>query len=80
MKSDRYYIFWISIIKLLKKFNQFNIKQFKPAIIIMEENIIMLRDPKTCYFDFDWPIDVDKKLKHEIEFVIKSKESLGENE
>ena len=46
----------------------------------MEENIIMLRDPKTCYFDFDWPIDVDNKLKHEIEFVIKSKESLGENE
>ena len=30
----------------------------------MEENMIVIRDPKTFYFDFDWPKDVDKHLKH----------------
>ena len=42
----------------------------------MEENI---RDPKTFYFDFDWPKNVDKNLKHEIELIIKTNESLAEN-
>ena len=31
----------------------------------MEENMIMIRDSKT-YFNFDWPKDVDKNLKHKI--------------
>ena len=37
----------------------------------------MIRD---FYFYFDWPKDVDKNLKHEIEFIIKkNNESLAEN-
>ena len=29
----------------------------------MEENMIVIRDPKTFYFDFDWPKEVDKKFE-----------------
>ena len=36
-------------------------------------------DPKTLCFNFDWPKDVNKNLKHEIEFLIKCNESLSEN-
>ena len=45
----------------------------------MEKNMIVMGDPKTFYFDFDWPKDVDENLKHEIEFIVKSNESLAEN-
>ena len=45
----------------------------------MEENVIVIRDPKTFYFDFDWPKDVDENLKHKIEFIIKSNEYLAKN-
>ena len=38
----------------------------------MEENMVVIRLPKTFYFDFYWPRDIDKNLKHEIEFIIKS--------
>ena len=48
--------------------------------MIMQENMIMIRDSKTFYFNFDWPIDVDDKLKHEIEFIIITNEPLDENE
>ena len=41
--------------------------------------MIVIKDPKTFYFDFDWPKDVDENLKHEIEFSIKSSESLMKN-
>ena len=44
----------------------------------MEENMIVIRDPKTFYFHFDRPKNVDENLKHEIEFIIKSNESLAE--
>ena len=44
----------------------------------MKENIIVIRNPKTR-FNFDLPRDVDENLKHEIEFIIKSNESLTEN-
>ena len=37
------------------------------------------REPKTFYFCFDWPKDVDKNLKHEIEFIRKNNESLADN-
>ena len=40
--------------------------------------MIVIRDPKNFYFDFDWPKDVGKNLKHEIEFIIKSNESLAQ--
>ena len=41
--------------------------------------MIVIRDPKTFYLDFDWPKNVDENLKYEIEFIIKSNESLAEN-
>ena len=49
------------------------------GLIIIERNMIEIRNPKTFYFDFDWPKDVDENLKHEIEFMIKSNESLAKN-
>ena len=34
-------------------------------MIIMEENMNVIRDPKKFCFNFDWPKYVDKNLKHE---------------
>ena len=45
----------------------------------MKENMILIRDQKTFSFNFDWPKDVDENLKHKIEFIIKTNESLAEN-
>ena len=45
----------------------------------MEENMAVIKEPKTFYFDFDWPKDVDESLKLEIEFIIKSHKSKAEN-
>ena len=45
----------------------------------MEKNMIVIRDSKMFYFDFDLPKDIDENLKHEIGFIIKSNESLTEN-
>ena len=42
-------------------------------IIIMGENITVIRDPKTFCFHFDWPKDGDENLKHEIEFILNKK-------
>ena len=41
--------------------------------------MIVIRDPKTFCFNFDWPKDVDQNLKHENEFIIKRNKSLIEN-
>ena len=41
--------------------------------------MVVIRDPKVFYFDFYFPKDDDKNLKHEIEFIIKSNESSAEN-
>ena len=41
----------------------------------MEENMIVIRDPKTFCLSFDWSKDLDENLKHEIKFIIKSNES-----
>ena len=41
--------------------------------------MIVIRDPKIFYFNFDWAKDVDKNLKHETEFIMKSIEPLTEN-
>ena len=38
--------------------------------------MIVIRDPKTFYFNFHRPIDVAENFKHENEFIIKSNESL----
>ena len=45
----------------------------------MEENVIVIRDSKIFCFNFDWSKYVDENLKDEIEFSIKSDESLVEN-
>ena len=34
--------------------------------------MIVIRDPKTFWFDFDWFKDVDENLKHQIGFIIKT--------
>ena len=39
--------------------------------------MVVIRKSKTFYFDFDWPKNINENLKHEIEFVIKSNESLA---
>ena len=44
----------------------------------MEENMVVIREPKTFYFDFDLPKNVDENLKHEIKFIIKNNESFAE--
>ena len=54
-------------------------QQFNQVIIIMEENMIVIRDPKTFCFNFYLPKEVDENLKREIEFIIKRNESLAEN-
>ena len=41
--------------------------------------MVVIGDPKTFCFNFDWPKNVDENLKHEIEFIIKRNESLAEN-
>ena len=41
--------------------------------------MIVIRDPKTFCFNFDWPKDFEGNLKYEMEFIIKNSESLAEN-
>ena len=41
--------------------------------------MVLLRKPKTFYFVFDLPKDVDNNLKYEIEFIIKHSESVAEH-
>ena len=45
----------------------------------MEENMVVIRDPKTFCFRFEWPEDVDENLKDETEFIINSNKSVAEN-
>ena len=45
----------------------------------MEEDMLVTRQTKTFYFDFDLHKDVDKNLKHDIKFIRKSNKSLAEN-
>ena len=44
----------------------------------MAETMVVIKDPKTFDFDFDWRTNLDENLKHEFEFIIKSNESLAE--
>ena len=41
--------------------------------------MVVIKEPKTFSSDFDWPKNADKNFKHEIQFIIKSDESLAEN-
>ena len=68
-----------------EKITKKSLQKFKEATIIMKENVIMeenivvIRDPKTFHFSFDFPKDVDENLKREVEFIINSNEPLAEN-
>ena len=41
--------------------------------------MIVIRAPKKIFFNFEWPKYVSENLKDEIEFIIKTNESLAEN-
>ena len=41
--------------------------------------MIVIKDAKTFCFNFDCCKDVDESLEHEVEFIIKSNESLTDN-
>ena len=45
----------------------------------MDENLIVITNPKTFWFNFDWPKNVVDNSKNRIGFIIKSNESLVEN-
>ena len=47
--------------------------------IMTKENLIVIRYSLTFSLNFDWPKDAEENLKHEMEFIIKSNESLAEN-
>ena len=38
----------------------------------MEENMVVIRDPQTFCFNFDWPRYVDQNLKYKIELIKKT--------
>ena len=59
-----------------QKNHQKSLQKFNQVIIIIEENYDC--DKRSC-FNFDWPKHIDDNLKHEIEFIIKSNESLADN-
>ena len=61
------------------KNHQKRLQQFNQVTLIMEESMIGIRDSKAFCFEFDWPKVVDENFKHEIEFIIKSNESLAKN-
>ena len=46
--------------------------------LITEENMIVIKDPTSFSFNSSFPKDVNENLKFEIEFIIKSNESLAE--
>ena len=54
MKSEKQYIFWISIIKSPK--------------YIEDNKLVIITEVKTIYFDV--PKKCDRSLKHEIDFII----------
>ena len=45
----------------------------------MEEKKIVIKDPRTFCFSFDWSKCIDDNLKYELEFIIKSNASLAKN-
>ena len=47
MTSDKYCIFCISIIKSLK-----DLQQFDQVMIVMQENRVVIREPKNLLFQF----------------------------
>ena len=41
--------------------------------------MVVIKELKTSHFDFVFPKNVDKNLKHEIEFTLKYNESYAKN-
>ena len=73
-KSDKYYIFCINIVDIVK--SPENLEQFNQVILIMRGNqLVMTTELRT--FHFDLRTDVDINLKHEIYFTIKHNELLA---
>ena len=73
MKSDKYYIFCISIIKSTK----INQVITKVGVHIGDNKLVVTTGRKT--FHFDLHKDVVKNLKHEIDSVIKHDELLAKH-
>ena len=69
------------LLKLLSKGfkKQKCFQKLNQVIVIMGENMTVIREPKTCYFDSDRSRNTDENLKCETEFIIQSSESLAEN-
>ena len=69
------------LLKLLSKGfkKQKCFQKLNQVIVIMGENMSVIREPKTCYFDSDRSRNTDENLKCGIEFLIQSRESLAEN-
>ena len=74
MKSDKNCVFCISITKSLK-----SLQEFYDVILIMEENMNMVRNLKNFCFNSNLPKDLDENAKRKVELLIKSNESLAEN-
>ena len=62
---------------LLYQHNKITKKVYNKVIIIIEENMIVIKDSKMFCLNADFPKDADDNLKHE--FIIKSNKSLAEN-
>ena len=73
MQSEKYCIYFINTIKSPKKFTTVQSGHCNSG------RKYDCNKPKTFYFDYAWDKNVDDNLKHEIEFIIKSNESLAEN-
>ena len=63
LKSDEYYIFCISIMKLRKTLQPFNQVIIVMGVQIGDNKPVKVTEPKK--FHFDLHKDVDKNLKHE---------------
>ena len=66
------------ILYLLYQHNKITKKVYNNLIKSLYD-MVVIRNPKTFRFNFDWSKYIDENLKHEIEFIIKSNESLAEN-
>ena len=47
--------------------------------IKLPRSLFVIRVPKSFYFNFDLPKDVEKNLKHETQLILKLNESLAEH-
>ena len=74
MRSYKHYIFFISIIKLLKRFTTIQSSYYNQG-----RKYDYNKRSQNFFFNFDLQEYVDEYLKHETEIIVKSNESLAEN-